>query len=88
MSGRTPYQSFAIIASEMRKYGEAGNWEKSAEIAAQMNTLLRSSKLPAPQAADREAIAAVLADIAALTERAGPLKEDIARLLAAFGDTP
>ena len=50
MSGRTPYQSFAIIASEMRKYGEAGNWEKSAEIAAQMNTLLRSGKLPAPQA--------------------------------------
>ena len=88
MSGRTPYQSFAIIASEMRKYGEAGNWEKSAEIATQMNTLLRSDKLPVAQAADREAIAAALSDIASLTERAGPLKEDIARLLAAFGDTP
>ena len=62
--------------------------QAKAEIAAQMDTLLRSGKLPAPQAVDREAIAAVLEDIAALTVRAGPLKEDIARLLAAFGDTP
>lgn len=88
MSERTPYQSLALIAREMLKYGETGNWEKSAEIAAQMNSLLRSGKLPVAQAADREAIAAVLGDIAALTERAGPLKEDIARLLAAFGDAP
>ena len=88
MSERTPFQSFALVAGEMRKHGEAGNWEQAAEIAAQMNALLRNGQLPAAQVADRAAIEAALADIAALTERAGPLKDDVGRLLAAFGETP
>ncbi len=88
MSERTPFQSFALVAGEMRKHGEAGNWEKAAEIAAQMNALLHNGQLPAAQIADRAAIEAALVDIAALTERAGPLKDDIGRLLAAFGETP
>lgn len=86
MSERTPFQSLALVAGEMRKHGEAGNWDKAAEIAAQMDDLLRNGQLPATQAADRAAVEAVLADIAALTERAGPLKEDMGRLLAAFGN--
>lgn len=88
VSTRTPFESLALITAEMRKHGEAGDWNMAAGIASQMNALIEGGRLPPAQAPDRAAIEAALANIAALKEHAGPLREDIGRLLVAFGEAP
>ncbi|MCX8146481.1 MAG: hypothetical protein N3C59_09130 [Azovibrio sp.] len=81
-----PYQNLAIIIAAIRRQAEAGAWEDAAKLAAQLGQHIGAAPpLPAATAADRNALEAALADIAAITERAGPLQEDIGRLLAAFG---
>lgn len=80
-----PYQNLAIIIAAIRRQAEAGAWEDAAKLAAQLGQHIGAAPLPAATAADRNALEVALADIAAITERAGPLQEDIGRLLAAFG---
>lgn len=50
--------------------------------------LLESGALPNATASDRPAIEATHARLVAINERAIPLREDLVRLLSAFGYTP
>lgn len=81
----TPYQTLEVITRELKKRAEAGDWETAAQIAVQLGAQLQPGRFPAATPSDRAAIEASLAHIAAITERAGPLQADIARLLQAFG---
>lgn len=85
MNSSSPYHSLQIVAAEIRKHVENCEWEAAAHTAAQMSQQLAAGKFPTARLDDRQAIEATLLDIAAITEKAGPLKEDIARLLKAFG---
>lgn len=82
----SPYQNLEIITAALKKRSEEGDWEGAAQIAAQLQAQINS--FPAATPADRSAIEAAMAHIASVTEYAGPLRDDIARLLQAFGTSP
>lgn len=84
----SPYQNLEIITSALKKKSEEGDWEGAARIAAQLQVQISSASFPDATPADRPAIEAAMAHIASITEYAGPLREDIARLLQAFGPSP
>jgi len=81
----TPYQNLEIVAAEIKRQAEAGEWEIAAQIATRLSTQIEAAGIPPATQQDRAAIEAALASIAAITERAEPLRDDIARLLKAFG---
>lgn len=81
----SPYQNLAIITAEIRRQAEIGEWDGAAGIAAQLGRHIGTATLPAATPADRVAIETALENIAAIADRAGPLQEDIGRLLRAFG---
>ena len=81
----SPYQNLAIITAEIRRQAEAGAWEGAARIAAQLGQHIGTAALPNATPADRIAIETALENIAAIADRAGPLQEDMGRLLRAFG---
>jgi hypothetical protein len=83
----SPYQSLDRITAELKKLAEAGNWGEAAQIATQLSAQLNGAEeagFPTARPEDRDAILSSLANIAAVTERAAPLRDDIGRLLRAF----
>lgn len=74
------YHSIELITAEMKALAEANDWEAVALLIPH----LKVDALPRAMPADREVIEMILANIAAVSERAEPLREDIARLLAGF----
>ncbi|MDR2365966.1 MAG: hypothetical protein LBD68_08985 [Zoogloeaceae bacterium] len=85
MSSKTPYQNLALVMREIARLAEAGEWGKAAQTAVQLNAQIQSGYLPPAQEADRAAIEESVARLAAVAERAEPLRQDIAVLLKAFG---
>lgn len=84
----SPYQNLEIITSALKKRTEEGDWEGAAQLAAQLEAQISSPSFPDATPADRSAIEAALTHIASITEYAGPLREDMARLLQAFDSSP
>lgn len=80
----SPYSQLARLSAEIEKRAEAGNWEGTAAITQELLKLLQGRGLPPATATDRPAIEAAQKSIAAITERAEPMRDDIARLLKAF----
>lgn len=79
---QTPaYQSLESLTSELKSLSEAGDWDSVASLMAE----IRLDKLPKAQPQDRTAIEAALENISAISEQAIPLRDDIARMLSAFG---
>ncbi|MDR2678935.1 MAG: hypothetical protein LBB51_05800 [Zoogloeaceae bacterium] len=87
MSASGAYARIAEALAEVRRLGEAGDWGAAEVIAGKVDVALRQAGFPAAQPGDRGAIAQGLAEIAEISERAGVLHGDIARLLAAFSGT-
>jgi hypothetical protein len=85
MSGKTPYQNLSLVTREIARLAEAGEWEQAALIATQANAQIQSGYLPPARESDRAAIEESLACLRAVSERAEPLRQDIAALLKAFG---
>ncbi|MDR0736911.1 MAG: hypothetical protein LBF51_08815 [Zoogloeaceae bacterium] len=85
MSSKTPYQNLSLVLREIVRLAESGEWEKAALSARQVNTQINSGYLPPAREFDRAAIEESLANLRAVTERAEPLRQDIATLLKAFG---
>jgi hypothetical protein len=85
MSGKTPYQNLSLVMREIARLAEAGEWEQAALTITQANAQIQSGYLPPAQESDRAAIEESLASLRAVTERAEPLRQDIATLLKAFG---
>ncbi|MGB4466887.1 MAG: hypothetical protein WBH99_12030 [Azovibrio sp.] len=81
----SPYTQLARLTAAIEQRAEAGNWEDSAALTQELLGLLQAGHLPPATAADRPALEAAQKSIAAITERAEPLRDDIARLLKAFG---
>lgn len=81
----SPYSQLARLCAEIEQRAEADNWEGAAAITQELQKLLQVHGLPPATAADRTAIEAAQKSIAAISERAEPLRDDIARLLKAFG---
>ncbi|MDR3323134.1 MAG: hypothetical protein LBS89_02905 [Zoogloeaceae bacterium] len=79
------YPALKTIIATLKNRAEAGDWEVAAQMATQVSASLSAGDFPAAQPADRAAIEESLAAIVALTERADPLREDMRRLLSAFG---
>ncbi|MDR0672681.1 MAG: hypothetical protein LBF93_03260 [Zoogloeaceae bacterium] len=84
MSSKTPYQNLSLVMREIARLAEAGEWDKAALTARQVNTQIKSGYLPPAREPDRAAIEDALASLSAVTDRAGPLRQDIATLLTAF----
>jgi hypothetical protein len=85
MSSKTPYQNLSLVMRELARLAEVGEWERAAQTAAQLNAQIRSGYLPPAQAADRAAIEESLGHLTTITDRAEPLRQDIAALLKVFG---
>ena len=85
---RSPYENLAAVTAEIRERAEAGDWASAARAARRLADLTETGQIGPAQRADRAAIEAALADIAAISERAGPLKDDIGRMLESFGPSP
>lgn len=77
----SPYRILEAMTRELRAMAEVDNWESVALLVAE----LRVDQLPKAAPDDRAAIEAALNNIAAAAERAAPLRDDISRMLAAFG---
>jgi hypothetical protein len=84
----SPYENLAAVTAEIRQRAEAGDWAGAARTARRLADLSAAGHLGPARGADRAAIEAALADIAAISARAGPLKDDIGRMLDAFGPAP
>jgi hypothetical protein len=82
------YLALDTVIAELKKCAEAGEWEQAAlmatRISAQLGAESGTSRFPAARAEDRAALESCLANIAAIVERAAPLREDVGRLLKAF----
>ncbi|HZX30412.1 MAG TPA: hypothetical protein VFF03_03590 [Rhodocyclaceae bacterium] len=81
MAPHSPYRDLESLTIHLKALAEAGDWDTVASLIAG----LRPDQLPKARPSDRAAIEAALQNIAAINERAIPLREDIARLLSAFG---
>lgn len=81
MAPNSAYQHLESLTVELKVLAEAGDWDAVAALIAGIN----SNHLPRAKPEDRAAIEAALQNIAAITERAVPLRDDISRMLAAFG---
>lgn len=81
MAPHSPYQDLESLTIKLKALAEAGDWDTVASVFA----ALRPDQLPKARPSDRKAIEAALQNIAAINERATPLREDISRLLSAFG---
>jgi hypothetical protein len=80
----SPYSPLNAVTAELKRLAEAGDWGRAALVATQVSAQLEARDFPAARPEDRAAIESCLANIAAVTERASPLQEDIGRLLQAF----
>lgn len=76
-----PYSALESLTAELRVLADANDWDAVASLIA----TIRLDRLPKARPEDRAAIEAALANIAAVTERAVPLRQDIAKMLSAFG---
>ncbi|HJW24570.1 MAG TPA: hypothetical protein VJ576_06700 [Rhodocyclaceae bacterium] len=76
-----PYSALESLTAELRLLADANDWDA---VAARVSTI-RLEGLPKARPEDRAAIESALANIAAITERAVPLRQDIAKMLSAFG---
>jgi hypothetical protein len=83
-SPHSPYSQLARLGAELEKHAEEGHWETMRTIIDALQSRLDTQPLPPATTADRASIADTLAHIAAITERALPLRDDIARLLKAL----
>lgn len=81
------YAHLAGLSARIEKLAESGHWEACAVATEEMLALLKSG-LPAARTSDRAAIEQALNSLAAINERAEPLRADISRLLKAFGMQP
>lgn len=75
------YADLEALTAEILKLAEGGRWEDAAVVAEQLETKLHTAAKPA----DRSAIEAALRNIQEISERAIPLRQDLANLLKAFG---
>jgi len=75
------YADLEAFTAEILKLAEGGHWEDAAVVAEQLETKLYTAAKPA----DRSAIEAALRNIQEISERAIPLRQDLANLLKAFG---
>jgi hypothetical protein len=82
------YQTIANAIAELKQYADTGNWEKASRISDMVQQTLQSAQFPPAVSADRALLERSLADIARIQERAAPLRQDIAALLAAFDKPP
>lgn len=82
------YRHIADALSELKQRANAGDWETATNISGMVNRTLRSEQFPPATPEDRTLLEQSLADIADVLERAGPLHQDIATLLAAFNPPP
>lgn len=82
-----PYENMEQILAEIARRAEARDWSSAAQAATQLEAQARQGLMPTPTEADRAALEAGLAHIAAIHELAVPLHKDIATLLKAFGST-
>ncbi|GHU10694.1 hypothetical protein FACS1894185_2640 [Betaproteobacteria bacterium] len=82
---RSPYENMEQILAEIARRAEAREWSSAAQAATQLDAQMRKGLMPTPTEADRAALKAGLAHIAAINELAVPLHKDIATLLKAFG---
>ena len=82
---RSPYENMEQILAEIARRALAREWSSAAEAAAQLEAHVKQGLTPKPTEADRAALEAGLAHIAAINELAIPLHKDIATLLKAFG---
>ncbi|MBS1189601.1 MAG: hypothetical protein H6R10_1393 [Rhodocyclaceae bacterium] len=78
------YEALQSLTVQLKSLSEAGDWDSAASLIAGV----RLENLPRAKPEDRAAIEAALENIAAITERAIPLRDDIARMLTAFGMPP
>jgi hypothetical protein len=78
------YPLLQDMIAQLKQCSEAGDWEGAAQIATQISARVLAKNFPVATQKDRAAIETCLAEIAAITERAVPLHEDIGRLLRAF----
>lgn len=79
MNTPTP-SDLATLIHGIKQSGEQGAWQEAAELSDKLQALIRTQ----PVINDRQALEAMLADIAAILERAEPLQHDLQRLLKAF----
>lgn len=82
MSKIQSYQALAAAITELKTLANEGRWD---EASSTMDSLAQGlPDLPSAADADRDAIEGALRSLVWLTERVRPLREDTARLLAAF----
>lgn len=79
MNSITPPDLAALIHG-IKENAEQGAWQEAAALSDKLQALIRTQ----PILNDRQALEAMLADIAAILERAEPLQQDLQRLLKAF----
>lgn len=81
MPSNSAYRNLESLTIQLKALAEAGDWDAVASLIAG----LRPDQLPKARPSDRAAIEAALQNIAIVNERATPLREDISRMLSAFG---
>lgn len=81
----SPYNNLNLLIAELPKFAQANDWTALASLAEQINGLIQSGKLIKPGLADRQAIEQSLRHIEVSLHKAGPARDDVARLLKGFG---
>lgn len=83
MAPNPAYRDLESLTIKLKALAEAGDWDTVASLISS----IRPDQLPKARPSDRAAIEAALQNIAEIDERALPLRDDISRLLSAFGGT-
>ncbi len=84
-SDASPYDKLNQLIAELPKFAQANDWAALASMAEQISGLLHTGKLGKPGLADRQVIEQSLQHIETCLHKAGPARDDIARLLKGFG---